>query len=113
MEKYYTFIIAVGAAFVIVGGVFAVYQLFRLVKTDAECRGLKHPKLWGMFAISGNNQSGLILYLIGRRKYPIVSMSNDQKMFIERCKKKFGVGIIFQVIGAIICIWGIILGVVP
>ena len=29
------------------------------------------------------------------RKYPIVSLSDDQKMFIERCKKKFGVGIIF------------------
>ena len=109
MEKYYTFIIAVGAAFVIVGGFFAVYQLYLLVKTDAECRGLKHPKFWGMFAASGNNQSGLIMYLIGRRKYPVISMTGAQKSFIERCKKKFGVGIIFQVVGAIICIWGIIL----
>ena len=109
MENYNTFIIAVGAAFVIVGGIFAVYQLFQLVKTDAECRGLKHPKLWGMFAISGNGQSGLILYLIGRRKYPVISMSNEQKSFIERCKRKFGVGIIFQAIGAMVCIGGIIL----
>lgn len=109
MKNYNTFIIAVGAAFVVVGGIFAVYQLFQLVKTDAECRGLKHPKLWGMFAISGNGQSGLILYLIGRRKYPVISMSNEQKSFIERCKKKFGVGIIFQAIGAMVCIWGIIL----
>ena len=109
MEKYYTFIIAVAAAFVIVGGLFAVYQLFLLVKTDAACRGLKHPKFWGMFAISGNNQSGLIMYLIGRRKYPIISMTDEQKTFIERCKKKFGVGIVFQVVGAMICIWGIIL----
>lgn len=106
MEKYYTFLIAVGAAILLVGGIFAVYQLFRLVQTDAECRGLKHPKFWGMFAVSGNGQSGLILYLIGRRKYPIISVSNEQKLFMERCKKKFGVGIIFQVIGAMICVWG-------
>lgn len=109
MEKYYTFIIAVGIAIVIVGGIFAVYQLFRLVETDAECRGLKHPKFWGIFAVSGNGQSGLILYLIGRRKYPVIAMSDEQKLSIERCKKKFGVGIIFQVIGAMICVWGIVL----
>lgn len=109
MEKYFTFFIAVGAAILLVGGIFAVYQLFRLVETDAECRGLKHPGFWGMFAVSGNGQSGLILYLIGRRKYPILSMSNEQKLLIERCKKKFGVGIIFQVIGAMICVWGIVL----
>lgn len=109
MEKYYIFIIVIGAAIVIVGGVFAVYQLFRLVETDAECRGLKHPRFWGVFAASGNGQSGLILYLIGRRKYPIISVSNEQKLFMERCKKKFGVGIIFQVIGAMICVWGIVL----
>lgn len=109
MEKYYIFIIVIGAAIVIVGGVFAVYQLFRLVGTDAECRGLKHPRFWGVFAVSGNGQSGLILYLIGRRKYPIISVSNEQKLFMERCKKKFRVGIIFQVIGAMICVWGIVL----
>lgn len=109
MEKYYTFFIVVGAAILLVGGIFAVYQLFRLVQTDAECRGLKHPKFWGMFAVSGNGQSGLILYLIGRRKYPIISVSNEQKLFMERCKKKFGVGIIFQVIGAMICVWGVVL----
>lgn len=109
MEKYFTFFIAVGAAILLVGGIFAVYQLFRLVETDAECRGLKHPGFWGMFAVSGNGQSGLILYLIGRRKYPILAMSNEQKLLMERCKKKFGVGIIFQVIGAMICVWGIVL----
>ena len=109
MEKYYTFFFAVGAAILLVGSIFAVYQLFRLVQTDAECRGLNHPKFWGMFAVSGNGQSGLILYLIGRRKYPIISMSEEQKLFMERCKKKFGVGIIFQVIGAMICVWGVVL----
>lgn len=109
MEKYFLFIIAVGAAIVIVGGVFAVCQLFQIVKTDATCRGLKYPKLWGLFAMSGNNQSGLVLYLIGRRKYPIISMTDEQKSLIECCKKKIGVGIIFLVIGSIVCLWGVVL----
>lgn len=109
MEKYLTLLIVAGAAFVVVGGVFAIYQLFQLVKTDAVCRGLKHPKLWGLFSISGNNSAGLLLYLINRRKHPIISMTDEQKIFTEICKKKIGVGIIFQVIGVMACIWGIIL----
>lgn len=108
MEKYFAFITAVGAAIVAVGGVFSIYQLFQLVKTDAVCRGLKHPKLWGLFAVSGNNTGGLLLYLITRRKHPIISMTDEQKLFMERCKKKTGVGIIFLVVGTIACIWGIL-----
>lgn len=108
MEKYFTFIIAVGMATLAVGGVFCLYQLFKLVKTDAECRGLKHPKLWGLFAISGNNTAGLLLYLINRRKHPIISMTDEQSSLIERRKKKIGVGIIFLAVGAMACIWGIV-----
>lgn len=106
MEKY---LLAVGAAALIVGGAFSIYQLFQLVKVDAVCRGLKHPKLWGFLSISGNNQSGLILYLIARRRHPIISMTDEQKTLIDNCKKKFGVGLIFLVISAIACIWGITL----
>lgn len=58
----------------IVGGVFGVYQLFRLVKTDAKCRGL-NPTFWELVASGGNNQSGLIMYLIIRKKFPIISMT--------------------------------------
>lgn len=108
MEKYIYLIITVGAATVIVGSIFTAYQLFLLVKADASCRGLKHPRFWGLLATSGNNSSGLIMYLIGRRKYPVISMTNEQKSFIERCKKKIRVGIIFLVTGAVICFWGII-----
>ncbi len=106
MERYFTVIAAIGAAALIVGAIFAEYQLFCLVKADAVCRGLKHPNFWGIFSATGNSQSGLIMYLIGRRRFPIVSMTEEQKSFIERCKKKIGVGIIFIVIGAIMCVWG-------
>ena len=103
------YLIAMGAAAVIVGGVFAIYQLFQLVKVDSTCRGMKHPKFWGTLAISGNNQSGLILYLIARRKHPIISMTGEQKAFIESCKKKTGIGFVFLVVGAIACVWGMVL----
>jgi hypothetical protein len=108
METYLNYLLAVGLAILVVGGIFSMYQLYRLVEVDAECRGLKHPKLWGLFAVSGNNQSGLILYLIGRHKYSILNMSDEQKKIIESCKKKIGIGFIFIVVGAIVCIWGII-----
>ena len=106
MEKY---VLAMGAAVLIVGGVFSICQLFLLVKTDAVCRGLKHPKLWGALSMSRGGQGGLILYLIARRKHPVISMTDEQKTMIEGCKRKTGVGLIFIVMGAIACIWGIIL----
>ena len=103
------YLLAAGAAVLMVGGVFSICQLFRLVKTDAECRGLQHPNLWGFLSISGNSQGGLILYLIARRKHPIISMTAEQRALIETCKRKIGVGLIFLVIGAFACIWSIVL----
>lgn len=104
MSSFYMVTAAVGAAALIVGSFSCVYQLYRLVQVDAECRGLKHPKLWGLFAVTGNGQSGLILYLIGRRKYPILSMSEEQRELIERRKKRFGAGLLFLAAGAIVCV---------
>ena len=37
-------------------------------------------RLWGLFAINGNNSSGL-LYLLGRRKYPIKDI-DDLKRYL-------------------------------
>ena len=104
MDHVYIVFAAIGAAAVIVGGFFSMYQLYRLVQVDAECRGLKHPRLWGAFALSGNGQSGLILYLIGRRKYPVLSMSEGQKELIGTRKKRFGAGLLFLAAGAIACV---------
>ena len=110
MDKLYIVSAAAGAAAVIVGSFFCVCQLYRLVQVDAECRGLKHPKLWGLFSITGNGQSGLILYLIGRRKYPVLSMSEGQKDDMGRRKKWFGVGLVFLAAGAVICVLSMLLG---
>ena len=56
----------------LVGAVNTVWQIYKIVGLDAESRGLKHPRLWGFFAANTNGSSGLILYLIGRRKYPVI-----------------------------------------
>lgn len=109
MDRSYMVFAAAGAAALIVGSFFCLYQLYKLVQVDAECRGLKHPRLWGLFAASGNGQSGLILYLIGRRKYPILSMSEEQRGLIERRKKWFGAGLVFLAIGAIVCVLSMLL----
>lgn len=103
-------IAVIGAAVAMVGGVFCAYQLYRLVQVDAVCRGLKHPKFWGLFAVSGSNStSGLLMYLIGRRRFPILAMSDEQSASMTACKKKIGVGLVFLAIGAIACVLGFML----
>ncbi len=110
MGHLYIVSAALGGAAVLVGSFFCVYQLYRLVQVDAECRGLKHPRLWGLLAASGNGQSGLLLYLVGRRKHPVLSMSKEQKDCMGRRKKRFGVGLLFLTLGAVICVLSMLLG---
>ncbi len=51
--------------------------------------------------MGGNNSSGLLLYLIGRRNHPILNMSDEDRELIEKRKKAAGIGIAFLAIGAI------------
>ena len=83
MENYLVVLAAAGAAAAVIGGGYAVYQLFRLAETDARCRGMKHPRLWGLLASSGSNQSGLLLYLIRRKNHPVLSLSEEEKGLIH------------------------------
>ncbi|MEZ3436096.1 MAG: hypothetical protein K1W34_16035 [Lachnospiraceae bacterium] len=106
MEENMILFAACGAV-MLVGGLEAVYQIYRIVLIDAKARGLKHPKFWGLFAISGNNSGGLIMYLIGRRKYPILNMTMSEKREIEKRKKAAGAGLVFLAAGTI----GLVLGV--
>lgn len=109
MGNYYIAFTAIGAAALLVGSFSCMYQLYRLVQVDAACRGLKHPKLWGLFAASGNGQTGLVLYLIGRRNHPILSISEEQKELMARRKKRFGAGLAFLAAGAIVCVLSMLL----
>ena len=88
-------------AVAIVGTIETVYQIYQLTVIDATIRGLKHPKLWGLLASNGNNSSGLLLYLIGRRNYPIHSIDHKQLVLMDKRKKAAGIGLVFLVIGTI------------
>lgn len=85
----------------ILGGITLEYQIYKMTELDAKSRGLKHPRIWGLFSLSGGNGSGgLLLYLIGRRKYPS-SMNENDKIVMESRKKKAGVSLIFLSAAAI------------
>lgn len=92
---------AICMAVVIVGTIETTYQIYKLIILDASARGLKHPKLWGLLATSGNNSSGLLLYLLGRRKYPIKDIDDHQKILMNKRKKSASVGLLFIVLGTI------------
>ena len=87
---------AIFIAIYLVGAVSMVYQLYKITIIDAKARGLKHPKLMGLLTTSG-----LILYLLKRRKYPIKNITDSEKEEISKRKRIILVGIIFMVIGAI------------
>lgn len=70
------------------------YQIYKMTVLDAEARGLKHPKFWGFFALSSNS-SGLIAYLLGRRKYPVTCMTGEIESEIRSRKKKAYVSLVF------------------
>lgn len=90
----FVFVILLGAATL-------AYQIYHLTQLDARSRGFKHPKFWGLFSMGGNNGSGgLILYLIGRRKYPS-TLSDADRVIMDSRKKKAGVSLCFIGIGSI------------
>ncbi|MGN0288501.1 MAG: hypothetical protein ACI4DQ_02650 [Lachnospiraceae bacterium] len=105
----------INAAFIIsvfitlLGSASLAYQTYKMVELDAGCRGIRHPGFWGAFAISGNNSSGLVFYMLNRRKYPL-RMSEEQKEEMERKKKKALVSTVFLVAGAILVLYFLVFG---
>ena len=77
--------------------VIIVYHIYKMTELDARSRGFKHPKLWGLFASGGQNGEGILLYLIGRRKYPS-AMTEAQKSDMEKYKKNIGISLVFLII---------------
>lgn len=95
----------------LVGAVNTVWQIYKIVGLDAESRGLKHPRLLGFFAANTNGSSGLILYLIGRRKYPVIRLSEETRREIESRKKRAGAGLVLLAVGMMgIVITGVLAG---
>lgn len=89
------------SAVALVGAFDVVFQIYHMTVIDAAARGLKHPKFWGIFATGGNNSSGLLMYLIGRRNYPVIHMNEGDLQEIEKRKKSAGAGLVFLAVGVI------------
>ena len=56
-------------AVALVGTFCVVFQIYHMTVIDATARGLKHPKFWGVFTMSGNNSSGLDVYKRQGRRF--------------------------------------------
>ncbi len=95
-------VIAVTLVFMVLLGAFTLgYQVYQLVVLVAKSRGLKHPKFWGIFSIGGNNGGGgLVLYLLGRNRYPSHMTDDVRKICCSR-KKKSALSLCFIVAGTI------------
>lgn len=86
--------------FIVLLGAFSLaYHIFKMTKLDAMSRGFKHPRFWGMFAL-GQNSGGLIMYMLGRRKYPS-NMSKEDQILMNSYKNRIGICLIFITIGTI------------
>lgn len=95
-------VLAIVLLFMVLLGAFTLaYQIFKLVVLDAESRELKHPNFWGILSLGGNNGTGgLILYLLGRKRFPS-NMTDANKVIFESRKKKAGVSLCFLAVGTI------------
>ena len=91
----------IGFAVLMTGALELTYQVYRIVVLDALSRGLKKPRLWGLLAIGGNNSSGMICYLIGRRKHPVIDLPQERRTEMERRKKRALAGLFFIAAGSI------------
>lgn len=66
---------------------FSTYEVYKMVELDALGKGLKRPKFWGGFALGGGNSSGLLMYLIGSRKY-VSSLSQADQVIMNLRKRR-------------------------
>ncbi|MFD0898103.1 hypothetical protein [Loigolactobacillus binensis] len=71
-----TLLFVVGASFA-VNAILCQVLLWRLVRLDAAARNIAHPHLAGLLATSGQNGSGLFMYLILRRQREVIAELDD------------------------------------
>lgn len=96
-------IIIISGAVFLVGSLILQYNIYKMTQIDAKARGLKHPKLLGILNISGNNGNAFLLaYLIGRKKYPIQSISKKNLEALESYKKKSILALGINLIAALV-----------
>lgn len=103
-----TWYIAILIFCVLMSSVTQAYFIYQIIAIDARSRGLKHPKLWGLFSLSGQGSGGLFLYLLGRNKYPR-ELSEEDSRKMEQLKRKTGATLLFLAVSTIALFTSLIL----
>ena len=78
-----------------------LHRMADLSDDGIRCKSkrLKAPEILGLD--QNGKEIKLILYLIGRRKYPVQNMSIEDQEKIETRKKAAGAALVFMTLGAI------------
>lgn len=97
-------LLLVCVACTIVGAWGTAWQIYQLTIIDARARGLKHPRFWGLVAANANNSSGLLLYLLGRRRHPYVDLTKEDQEQLALRKHKAQICLVFLVVSAILTV---------
>ncbi|GHV97387.1 hypothetical protein lacNasYZ03_16830 [Lactobacillus nasalidis] len=100
-------LILIGLAVTFVGIFYTWYQIYALMRLDAEMRGIPHPKGTALFLSSGQKGEGLLAYLIYRKRYPLTSPTPKDRAKSDQLKKQACLGIVFMAVGACIAIIGL------
>ncbi|MGF3113886.1 hypothetical protein ACQV2R_00655 [Facklamia sp. P12937] len=101
-ETIKIFIIVIVATIALASGSLLAYFIYKMTIIDAKARGLKHPKFWGIFNIAGNNSSNILLYLIGRRKFPKDKLTSYDQLLMKQYKRETSISLICHLCGTII-----------
>ncbi|MGY4105433.1 hypothetical protein ACWOA0_07385 [Ignavigranum ruoffiae] len=96
-----------GLAICVFGGIQLARMIYRLTVMDAKARHLPYPRFWGIFNLGGNNGGGnILLYLLGRRQFPIKDESIIDPEKVQHYKQRARLALAFHLIGAVILIIG-------
>ncbi len=85
-----------------VGFILFSVQVYRMIRLDAQIRGMKHPELWGLSAAGRGGIVGLYHYFVVRRQYPITNMTATDSNSISRHKLLATVFLALGTLGAIL-----------
>lgn len=93
---------------ILCSGIYFSYQLFQIIQLDATYRGMERPKLWSWLTVVGQRGEGIILYLLKRRDYPRRSMSDEDFITFQNCKKRAKFATVCELAGAALFLYTII-----
>ncbi|WP_455332042.1 hypothetical protein [Facklamia hominis] len=100
MNNYQVIMVVSGAVF-LMGALLLNYNLYQLVAIDARARGMKHPRLWGALSLSDGHGTGLVTYLLFRRKYARRALTQQESLEFSLYKKKAQLSLIIFLVGAV------------